>query len=97
MQMHTISLKEKMPYEQLYQIIWDRRFIFTKLEEEKRLFNKYFNDRFLVVGHTPYGPYRSKINDKWILVDGDSKRGKKQLGVVIKDNQSFFLNEDGYL
>ena len=86
-QMHTISLNETLPYEQLYQMIWDRRFIFTKLEEENKLFKQYFGDRFLIVGHTPYGPYQNKLNNKWILVDGDSKRGKKQLGVIIKNNQ----------
>ena len=96
-QMKTISLNKSMPHEQLYQMIWDRRFIFTKLQEEKIMFNQYFNDRFLVVGHTPYGPYRSKLNDKWILIDGNSKMGKKQLGVIIEGNKSYFVNEDGFL
>ena len=96
-QMKTISLNESMPYEQLYQMIWDRRFIFTKLQEEKKMFHQYFNDRFLVVGHTPYAPYRSKLNDKWILIDGNSKMGKNLIGVIIEDNNSYFISEEGYL
>ena len=96
-QMHTISLSKKLPYEQVYQMIWDRRFIFTKLKEENKLFRNYFDDRFLIVGHTPYGPYKSQLNKKWILIDGDSKTGKKQLGLIIENNQSFFVNEDGIL
>ena len=96
-QMSFISLNKKLPFEQLYQMIWDRHFIFTKLDEEKKIFNQYFGDRFLIVGHTPYGPYKSKLNNKWILIDGGSKAGKEQLGVIIKNNQSYFVNEDGFL
>ena len=96
-QMHTISKKEKLPYEQLYQMIWDRRFIFTKLEEEKKVFKNYFGERYLIVGHTPYGPYQNKLNEKWFLIDGNSKNGKKQLGLILDNNQSFFVNEDGYI
>ncbi len=94
-QMYTISKNEKLPYEQLYQIVWDRRFIFTKLKEENILFNKYFGDKFLVVGHTPYGPYQSSINSKWFLIDGNSKAGKKQLGLIIQNKETYFVNEDG--
>ena len=94
-QMNTISLNEKLPYDYLYQMIWDRRFIFTKLKEEVQLFKNYFDDRFLIVGHTPYGPYQSQLNKKWFLIDGNSKAGEKQLGLIIENNQSVFVNEDG--
>lgn len=93
-QMAAISKSEKLEYEQIYQIIWDRRFVFTKLQEEKSLFEKYFDDRYLVVGHTPYGPYQSEINQKWVLVDGGSKMGKAQLGVVISDSSCYFISEN---
>ena len=93
-QMHTISNMEKLNSEQLYQLIWDRRFLFTKLKQEKLLFEKYFGERFLVAGHTPYGPYSNEINPKWYLIDGGSKMGKPQLGLVISDDINYFVSEE---
>ena len=93
-QMDVISQGLKLEYEQIYQVIWDRRFIFSKLNEENILFKKYFGDRYLVVGHTPYGPYTSEINKKWVLVDGNSKAGKAQLGVILSDSGCSFIIED---
>ena len=93
-QMNAVSKGKKMEYEQIYQIIWDRRFIFSKLKEENIQFKKYFGNRYLVVGHTPYGPYTSEINKKWILVDGNSKAGKPQLGVILNDGEYSFIVED---
>ena len=59
-----------------------------KIDKEENIqFKKYFGNRYLVVGHTPYGPYTSEINKKWILVDGNSKAGKDQLGLILKDGE----------
>ncbi len=93
-QMVSISKEEKLDYEQIYQVIWDRRFLFTKLQEEKFMFEKYFGDRYLITGHTPYGPYQSEINQKWVLIDGGSKTGKPQAGVVITDTSCYFISEE---
>ena len=93
-QMSSISNEQILEYEQVYQMVWDRRYIFTKLNKDKDIFEKYFNNRYLIVGHTPYGPYENNLNNKWLLVDGGSKSGKLQLGVIIENGDHLFITEN---
>ena len=96
-QMIAISNNEVLSNEFLYQITWDKKFIFSKFNENKKMFKKYFKNRKLIVGNTPYGPYQNNKNLNWLLIDGGSKMGKKQLGLIIENENFNFLNEDGFV
>ena len=96
-QMIAISNNEVLSNEFLYQITWDKKFIFSKFDEDKKMFEKYFKNRKLIVGNTPYGPYQNNKNLNWLLIDGGSKMGKKQLGLIIENENFNFLNEDGFV
>tara|TARA_Y100001980_G_C14556600_1_gene348798 strand:+ start:8907 stop:9662 length:756 start_codon:yes stop_codon:yes gene_type:complete len=96
-QMIAVSNNEVLSSELLHQITWDKKFIFSKLDEDKNMFKKYFKNRKLIVGNTPYGPYQNNKNLNWLLVDGGSKIGKKQLGLIIENDNYNFINEDGFI
>ena len=74
----------------LEELIWDRQFIFAEDESSHILYRQYFENRYLVTGHSPRGPYVNPRNDKWILIDSPLK-GQQLCAAIIQGDRRLEL------
>jgi len=87
-QMAAVAAGGEIAAGDLYSMIWDRSLIFTEDDASHAQFAEHFGNRYLVVGHSPSGPWSNPRNPKWLLVDSPAK-GRGLCAAVIKGPDSY--------
>lgn len=87
-QMQLVSTGQPLTEDDLASITWDRYFIFSDADTDHALYQKYFGERYLIVGHNPEGPYVNPCNHKWLLVNC-SPRGERLCAAILTGKEEY--------
>ncbi len=85
-QMAAVSRGEQLSTEDLRAVLWDRSYIFDERARTHEHYRAYFGERYLVTGHSPYGPWFNPRNARWLLIDSPG-RGQHICAAVITGDQ----------
>jgi hypothetical protein len=84
--MAAVASGTELNTEDLFALLWDRSYIFDERPRTHEHYRRYFGERYLVTGHSPYGPWFNPLNARWLLIDSPG-RGQHICAAVITGNQ----------